>query len=217
MKPTETQESEQFSEARKREWQSRALVFPTKTRVWLQLMMTLNQLKRHVRMSRWGTTKMKNHWKRKFQRQDWIPWIQIFARSKNMKTLDVLFHRSWCVDSVGSLGVSWEHVNKWCGREEVWAKKTCCCFRLRFHDKNKLQTCIKFLLVETVGFDQIGTTCCDRKRPDSVLHWMSSRFHQRSWVSHILFGMRQGAEHEISWIRSDSSTCRCGSDSKGPT
>ena len=53
---------EHCSAAGKRVWQSSALVSPTKTlnRNLNQLVMALNQLKRHVKMSKLGTMKMKN-------------------------------------------------------------------------------------------------------------------------------------------------------------
>ena len=54
------------------------------------------------------------------------------------------------------------------------------------------------------------------ERSHSMFHFMSCRFHQRSWFSQNLFDMWRWTEHEITSRCSDPSLCRCGNDSTGP-
>ena len=54
------------------------------------MVMTLNQLKRHVKMSIGETMKMKNHWTPRLPEQERIRRIPRVERNKNMKIQDML-------------------------------------------------------------------------------------------------------------------------------
>ena len=69
---TRNQNGEQFSAAGSRVWQSSALVSPKEVvnKDLPQMVITFNQLKRHLKMSRWETMKRKNPWKLKFSESE---------------------------------------------------------------------------------------------------------------------------------------------------
>ena len=104
-----------------------------------------------------------------------------------MKIQDILFTGNWCAACVEGRGVGGQHRIELLEEEERERTTPIAAFDFGFMTQENADT-FPILICRDSRYGQTGATCTDRSH--SLLHFISCRFHQRSWCSQNHFEMR---------------------------
>ena len=125
-------------------------------------------------------------------------------------------YRSWCAACVEGRGVGGRHRIELLEEEERERTTPIVAFDYGFLTQENADT-LPILICRDSKHGATGATCCERQRFQSMLHFISRRFHQRSWFLEKNFEIRQWTEYGSTSRCSDSSMCGSGSDSTRTT
>ena len=122
--------------------------------MWLQLMMTSNQLRCPVKMSEWETMKRKNHWKRSPTSRE----------KQEHEDSGHAVYRNWCAACVKGRGVGGQYRIELLEEEERERTTPIVAFDNCFMT---LENADRFpiLICRDIRIGQTGATFCERKAP----------------------------------------------------
>ena len=99
-------------------------------------------------------------------------------------------YRSWCAACIEGPGIGGQHRIERLEEEERERRTPIVAFDYGLLTQENADT-LPILICRDSRYGQTGATCCERKGPHSILHFISCWFHQRSWFSQIHFEMSE--------------------------